>query len=84
MEYDEDKMDEAVLTLLWMNAFAEKVGNTKAWRDPSTALRLAKAFGTSPECWLNGQLASDLYRAAPDEAEIEHRERIESIEPLIG
>lgn len=32
MEYDEDKMDEAVLTLLWMSAFAEKVGNTKAWR----------------------------------------------------
>lgn len=44
-------------------------------------LRLAKALGTSPEFWLNGQLASDLYRIVHDEAEIEHLERIE---PLIG
>jgi len=36
---------------------------------PSTALRLAKAFGTSPEFWLNGQLALDLYRTINDEKE---------------
>jgi addiction module HigA family antidote len=24
---------------------------------PSTALRLAKALGTTPDCWLNGQLS---------------------------
>jgi plasmid maintenance system antidote protein VapI len=27
---------------------------------------LAKAFGTSPEFWLNGQLAPDLYRVIND------------------
>src|SRR5258706_4873993 len=37
---------------------------------PSTALRLAKAFGTSPQFWLNGQLALDLYRASHDEEEL--------------
>jgi antitoxin HigA-1 len=46
---------------------------------PSTALRLAKAFGTSPEFWLNGQLALDLYRAINDEKEIEELDRIEPI-----
>jgi antitoxin HigA-1 len=30
---------------------------------PDTALRLAKLFGTSPEFWLNGQLAWDLFQA---------------------
>jgi addiction module HigA family antidote len=28
---------------------------------PSTPLRLAKALGTSPQFWLDGQLALDLY-----------------------
>ena len=37
---------------------------------PSTALRLAKALGTTPEYWLNAQLAIDLYRASHDELEI--------------
>jgi hypothetical protein len=32
MDHDEDKMDEAVLALLWANAFAEKVGDMKVWR----------------------------------------------------
>ncbi len=32
MDYDTDKVDEAVLALLWMNAFAEKVGDQKVWR----------------------------------------------------
>jgi addiction module HigA family antidote len=30
---------------------------------PDTALRLARLFGTSPEFWLNCQLAWDLYQA---------------------
>jgi addiction module HigA family antidote len=30
---------------------------------PSTALRLAKYFGTSPDFWMNLQLRWDLYRA---------------------
>jgi len=45
----------------------------------STALRLAKAFGTSPDFWLNGQLALDLYRAINDKEEIEEVEQIEPV-----
>jgi plasmid maintenance system antidote protein VapI len=36
----------------------------------STALRLAKALGTIPQFWLNGQLALDLYQASHDEEEL--------------
>jgi hypothetical protein len=34
MEYEEEKVDEAVLALLWLNAFAERVGvgDMEAWR----------------------------------------------------
>src|ERR687884_49286 len=39
--------------------------NGKRRVTPSTALRLAKVFGTSPEFWLNGQLI-DLYRTIND------------------
>lgn len=46
---------------------------------PSTALRLAKVFGTTPEFWINGQLALDLYRAMHDEKEAR---AIENIEPI--
>src|SRR5438876_12200539 len=35
---------------------------------PSTALRLAKFFGMSPDFWLNLQLRWDLYRAQAAEA----------------
>ncbi len=37
---------------------------------PSTALRLAKVFGTSEDFWLNLQLRSDLYRAKEKESDI--------------
>ena len=37
---------------------------------PSTALRLAKYFGTSPDFWMNLQLRWDLYQAR----ETEHKE----------
>ena len=43
---------------------------------PSTALRLARFFGTSPEFWINLQLRWDLYHARNAEAE-----QIESIQP---
>jgi antitoxin HigA-1 len=46
---------------------------------PSTALRLAKALGTSPQFWLNGQLALDLYRASHDAQELRELERIEPV-----
>ncbi len=53
--------------------------NGKRRVTPSTAPRLAKAFGTSPEFWLNGQLALDLYKAINDEREIEEVEQIEPV-----
>ncbi len=53
--------------------------NGKRRVTPSTALRLAKAFGTSPEFWLNGQLALDLHRTLNDEKEIEEVEQIEPV-----
>lgn len=58
-----------------VNAFV----NGKRRITPSTALRLAKVFGTSPEFWLNGQLALDLYRTINDEKEIRELEQIEPI-----
>ncbi|WPE16378.1 HigA family addiction module antitoxin [Candidatus Thioglobus autotrophicus] len=43
--------------------------NGKRGITPSTALRLAKVFGTSEDFWLNLQLRSDLYRAKEKEAD---------------
>lgn len=37
---------------------------------PSTALRLAKYFGTTPAFWLNLQLRWDLYATQRDEADV--------------
>jgi addiction module HigA family antidote len=56
-----------------------EIVNGKRRVTPSTALRLAKAFGTSPDFWLNGQLALDLYRAINDKKEIEEVEKIEPV-----
>jgi hypothetical protein len=36
-------------------------------------------LGTSPQFWLNGQLALDLYRASHDEEELRELERIEPV-----
>jgi len=36
---------------------------------PAIALRLAKYFGVSADCWINLQLRWDLYQAGKDEAE---------------
>ncbi len=46
---------------------------------PSTALRLGKLFGTTPEFWLSGQLATDLYEVSHDAREAEELARIEPI-----
>ena len=43
---------------------------------PSTALRLSRFFGTSPDYWMNLQLRWDLYQAQRAEAE-----QIDSIRP---
>jgi len=44
--------------------------NGKRGITPSTALRLAKFFGTSEDFWLNLQLRWDLYRAMKKEEDI--------------
>lgn len=46
-----------------------------------TAMRLAKAVGTTPEFWINGQIAVDLYRAEHDAEQIRALARIT---PIIG
>jgi addiction module HigA family antidote len=65
---------------LTQGALAEKLGmsrvavneivNGRRSVTPATALRLARAFETTPEFWLNGQLAVDLYKAQHDEEQL--------------
>ena len=52
--------------------------NGKRGITPSTALRLAKFFSTTPGYWMNLQLRWDLYRAQQVEAR-----QLEQIEPYI-
>ena len=47
---------------------------------PSTALRLAKFFGTSPDFWMNLQLRRDLYFARQEETTV--LEQIQPHQPL--
>ena len=51
--------------------------NGKRGVTPSTALRLAKFFGTSPDVWMNLQLRWDMYHAKAEEAP--ELERIEQV-----
>ncbi len=53
--------------------------NSKRSVTPDTALRLSKLFSTTPDFWLNGQLAWDLYHAA----NAIPRTDLERIKPLI-
>ncbi len=55
-----------------------EVINGKRGITPSTALRLAKFFGTTPGFWMNLQLRWDLYRAQKSEAT-----QLENIEPFV-
>jgi addiction module HigA family antidote len=50
--------------------------NGRRGATPSSALRLAKFFGNSPEFWMNLQLRWDLYFAQQSETEV-----IEAIHP---
>jgi len=54
-----------------------EIVNGKRGITPSTALRLAKFFGTSEDFWLNLQLRCDLYRTIKKEKEI-----LDQINPL--
>jgi addiction module HigA family antidote len=53
--------------------------NGKRGITPSTALRLAKFFDTSPDFWLNMQLRWDLWRAQQKEARA-----LENIRPYVS
>jgi antitoxin HigA-1 len=55
--------------------------NGKRSITPGTAMRLARAFGTTPEFWINGQIAVDLYRAEHDEEQIL---AVQNIEPIVS
>jgi antitoxin HigA-1 len=55
--------------------------NGKRSITPATAMRLAKALGTTPEFWINGQIAVDLYRAEHDAEQIR---AVAKIEPIHG
>ncbi|OCC15988.1 HigA protein (antitoxin to HigB) [Dissulfuribacter thermophilus] len=54
-----------------------EIVNGKRGITPSTALRLAKYFGTSEDFWLNLQLRWDLYKAIKKEKDI-----LKGIKPL--
>lgn len=47
----------------------DEIVNQRRGVTPSTGLRLAKFFGTTPGFWMNLQLRWDLYRAQQDERE---------------
>jgi addiction module HigA family antidote len=55
--------------------------NGKRAVTPGTAMRLAKALGTTPEFWINGQIAVDLYRAEHDADQIR---AVAKINPIGG
>lgn len=50
-----------------------KVVNGRSGISPEMALRLSKAFGSTPETWLRMQLAYDLAQARKDENKIRVR-----------
>jgi addiction module HigA family antidote len=49
------------------------VVNGRSGISPEMAIRLSKAFGSTPETWLRMQLAYDLARARKDESRIKVR-----------
>jgi addiction module HigA family antidote len=50
-----------------------KVLNGKSGISPEMAIRLSKAFGSTPETWLRMQLAYDLAAARKDQSKIKVR-----------
>jgi addiction module HigA family antidote len=59
-----------------INSFAKNY-NGRRGVTPSTALRLSKFFGVSPDFWLNVQLRWDLYFAQQSEVNI-----LKTIKPM--
>jgi len=59
------------------------VVNGKAAISPEMAIRLAKAFGSTPETWLRMQLAYDLAAARKDESKIKvRRQHLEEVHAI--
>ena len=54
------------------NAQVNEIANGKRRITTSTALQLAKAFGTSREFWLNGQLTSIFTRRSETKKRLEN------------
>jgi addiction module HigA family antidote len=50
--------------------------NEKSGISPEMAIRLAKAFGSTPETWLRMQMAYDLAAALKDESKIKVRRQV--------
>ena len=50
-----------------------KIVNGKSGISPQMAIRLSKAFGSTPETWLRMQVAYDLAQARKDESKIKVR-----------
>ncbi len=50
-----------------------KIVNAKSGISPEMAIRLSKAFGSTPETWLGMQVAYDLAQARRDESKIKVR-----------
>jgi addiction module HigA family antidote len=56
------------------------VVNGKSGISPEMAIRLSKAFGSTPETWLRMQLAYDLAQARKEEGKIKvRRQRLEQV-----
>lgn len=47
----------------WTTTKVNQIATGKRAVTPETALAFAEAFGTTPEFWLNAQLACDLWQA---------------------
>src|SRR5437879_5186504 len=60
------------------------VGNGKSGISPEMAIRLSKAFGSTPETWLQMQLAYDLAAARKDESKIKVRRQQVEVLPAHG
>ena len=57
----------------------------KSGISPEMAIRLSKAFGSTPETWLRMQLAYDLAQARKNESKIKvRRQRLPQSEPRNG
>ena len=57
----------------------ERIVREKQAITADTALRLARVFGTTPEFWINLQVAHDLSKAA-----INTRDELAAIKPLVA